>query len=46
MGLVTFDIDMEFMEWWRTTPMEHDEDKMLIAWWGWEACKKNMEATE
>lgn len=44
MGLkdkITYYISEDFLNWWKTTVIGNDrESKMLLAWWGWEACKK------
>ncbi|KKL21165.1 hypothetical protein LCGC14_2448180 [marine sediment metagenome] len=38
---ITFHISKNFLDWWKTTVIGNDREiKMLLAWWGWEACEK------
>ena len=44
MGLsdkITYHISEDFLNWWGTTVIGNDREiRMLLAWWGWEACEK------
>ena len=38
---VTYHVSRDFLNWWKTTVIGNDRDvRMLLAWWGWEACRK------